>query len=186
MLIIKQYWICNYDLLKTLILCLLCVGDTIRKMNAEKRERLGRLGREMIIRGHPKVTGKQIRAYSSPHRRISQLGFTWILIHSTTVFAQQQGDGERNAKPDLSQLDLFPLLFNAFSLLTLLYLLFPPQSKFTLPFPNWSSELKEIKRIISYNIKRQNTQRKHLFDPRIFRKGYKAYANQGILTSTFI
>jgi len=39
------------------------VGDTIRKMNAEKRERLGRLGREMVIRGHPKVTGKQIRAY---------------------------------------------------------------------------------------------------------------------------
>lgn len=25
-----------------------------------------------------------------PHRRISQLGFTWILIQLTTVFAQQQ------------------------------------------------------------------------------------------------
>lgn len=37
MLIIKQYEICDYDLLQIFILCLLCVGDTITKMNAEKR-----------------------------------------------------------------------------------------------------------------------------------------------------
>lgn len=161
-----------------------------KKDECRKERKIGETGQRDDHKGTSKSYWKANKSIlvnlSSPHRRISQLGFTWILIHSTTVFAQQQGDGERNAKPDLSQLDLFPLLFNAFSLLTLLYLLFPPQSKFTLPFPNWSSELKEIKRIISYNIKRQNTQRKHLFDPRIFRKGYKAYANQGILTSTFI
>lgn len=138
------------------------------------------------FRSYWKANKSILVSLSLPHRRISQLGFAWILIQLTTVFAQQQWDGERNDKPDFSQLDPFPLLFNAFSLLTPLYLLFPPQSKLTLPFPNRSSELKEIKRIISYNIKRQNIQRKHWFDPRIFRKGYNAYANQGILTSTFI
>lgn len=110
----------------------------------------------------------------------------WMISYSIFCPSARRWWYDRNVKPNLSQMDPFHLRFNANSLLMPLYFPFLPRNKFALLFPNWSFEWKGIKKIKSYNSKRQNIQCKHSFAPGIFGKGNKTYANQGILTSTFI